>query len=222
MSNLHKIRESNKSLIKEVRSSVAVSSGEDLVVPDGCWDILITYNQGNPNVLLVNRPLVGPALVPHVAGQEMLIITFAPGVFVGLALPQTATGMLSLPLASKNKFWLGPKAVEIPTFSNAEAFGEDLRRKGFLTSDKIVTQALIDGTTVHERARQRHFKRITGMTLAYFKQVERAHAAARQLQRGTPILQVAHDQGYSDQFHLAKSLRRILGQTPSSLRRGAN
>lgn len=188
------------------------------MTPDGCWDIIIAKNQGQQTVMLVNRPLMQSARVPHTAGLEMLTITFATGAFVDLCLPQSPTGMLFLPLAGKNKFWLGSKVVEIPTFENADILGSDLHRKNILVSNTIITGALANKATAQERTQQRHFKRITGMTFAYFKQVERAQAAAHQLRHGAPILQVAHDQGYSDQFHLAKSLQHILGQTPTQIR----
>ncbi|HVI69512.1 MAG TPA: helix-turn-helix domain-containing protein [Magnetospirillaceae bacterium] len=220
MSNLHKIRSSGALLVKEVRKSMAITTGKELITPDGCWDIMVYKHQGSTKVMLVSSPLVSPAEVPHFAGQEMLVITFEPGAFIFAQLPLTVAGMHELSLVGKRSFWLGSSVIEIPNFENADTFADRLRRDGFLINDTVVENALVGKSDEQQsRTRQRHFRRVMGMSLVYFRQIERANAAADRLRRGSPILQVAHDLGYSDQFHMANSLRRILGQTPSALRR---
>jgi len=39
------------------------------------------------------------------------------------------------------------------------------------------------------------------------------------LVRGTPVLDAVYETGYFDQAHLANSLKRFIGQTPSQLTR---
>jgi AraC-like DNA-binding protein len=46
----------------------------------------------------------------------------------------------------------------------------------------------------------------------------RARTAVEMLQRGVPILDVAHDLGYADQAHLTRDLRRLTGYTPGQTR----
>ena len=61
---------------------------------------------------------------------------------------------------------------------------------------------------------QRHFLRTTGLTYKTFTQIERAQKAMALLQMGRPAADVAFALGYSDQPHLIRSLKAIMGETP--------
>ena len=52
--------------------------------------------------------------------------------------------------------------------------------------------------------------------------IERVCAAAALIRTGAPIADVAHDLGYYDQPHLARSLDRFIGHTATALRNGAS
>jgi methylphosphotriester-DNA--protein-cysteine methyltransferase len=89
-----------------------------------------------------------------------------------------------------------------------------------LAHDPVV-EAALQGYPVEKtltiRTVQRHFLGATGLTQAAIHQIERAHRAAELLQRGVSILDTVHQAGYSDQPHLTKSLKRLLGRTPAQL-----
>ena len=59
---------------------------------------------------------------------------------------------------------------------------------------------------------------MTGLAPGAVRQIERARAAAALIQTGAPIADVAHDLGYYDQPHLARSLDRFIGHTATALR----
>jgi AraC-like DNA-binding protein len=76
-----------------------------------------------------------------------------------------------------------------------------------------------DVPLISRRSMQRRFLRVTGMTHARFRQIERARYAAKLLCAGSPILDVVQRANYFDQAHLTRSLKHLVGQTPTALLR---
>lgn len=70
------------------------------------------------------------------------------------------------------------------------------------------------------RSVQRRFLRVTGITHAAFRTIERARYATCLLREGTSISDVVHLAGYFDQPHLTRSLKHLIGQTPAEISRG--
>jgi methylphosphotriester-DNA--protein-cysteine methyltransferase len=68
------------------------------------------------------------------------------------------------------------------------------------------------------RSAQRHFLRATGMTYAAFRQIERARFTTNLLKDGVSILDAVQLARYFDQAHLTRSLKRLIGQTPTEIR----
>jgi AraC-like DNA-binding protein len=93
-----------------------------------------------------------------------------------------------------------------------------LHQKGLLKSDAVV-ESLAQGRAraQADRTLQRHFRHITGMTPSRYKQIVRALRAAEMLRAGRPAIEVAYELGYADQFHLSKSVKQVMGQTPSEI-----
>lgn len=91
---------------------------------------------------------------------------------------------------------------------------------GLVTRDGAVQAALAgDREALSRRSIQRHFRMATGMTQATHRQIERARYATRLLRRGVSILDTVHEAGFFDQSHLARSVRRLIGQTPADVMR---
>jgi AraC-like DNA-binding protein len=67
------------------------------------------------------------------------------------------------------------------------------------------------------RSMQRHFIETTGITLNYFHQIQRAREATRLLQTGSTPVEAALAVGYYDQAHMTKSLKKIIGKTPTEI-----
>jgi methylphosphotriester-DNA--protein-cysteine methyltransferase len=127
---------------------------------------------------------------------------------------------VTLPDASTQSFWLNGSAWEYPTFENADTFVARLLKKGMVIRDRTV-EAIVrgEGNAMSLRSAQRHFLRATGITHAAFRSIERARYATQLLREGTSIADVVHLAGYFDQPHLTRSLKHLIGQTPSEIAR---
>jgi hypothetical protein len=142
---------------------------------------------------------------------------------LGAFLPQLPTGglvdgMVDLPTASRDAFWLAGSMWQIPTYDNADLFVERLARAGLLALDPIV-EAAVHGqpTVLTQRAVQYRFLRATGITQHMAQQIERARFATLLLQAGVSIRDTTQQAGYYDQPHLTRALQRFIGQTPAQL-----
>ncbi|MGH1547660.1 hypothetical protein ACRAWB_00120 [Leifsonia poae] len=101
--------------------------------------------------------------------------------------------------------------VQIPQFADAEEFVALLVRRGSV----VLTD--IEGISVTDRTRQRRYLAAVGLPKRTVIQIERANDAAVQLSEGRPPATVAHEAGYFDQPHLARSLRRFIGPSATEL-----
>ena len=115
--------------------------------------------------------------------------------------------------------WVGIR-LRIGSFMpvHADTFIDRLVRQGLLLRDPVVDDVLhgrLDGRS--ERTVQRRFVQATGLTQGHVCRVERARSAMALLQRGVSILDTVHKAGYYDQPHLTRSVKRLLGQTPSEI-----
>jgi hypothetical protein len=157
-----------------------------------------------------------PVLLHFEKDDEYIGISFKPSTFLPClpAKPLVDCGS-SLPRVNKRKFWLGNNAWEIPTFDNAEVLINKLVDDGLLKIDHVV-DAILNGmpNTFSPRSIQRHFIQTTGITLNYFRQIQRAREASDYLQTGSTPLEAALAAGYYDQSHMTKSLKKIMGKTP--------
>jgi hypothetical protein len=215
-------RAADSPLIERITQVAYEERTQEWVTPDGCWDIVIFQKPGGTMVFqtgLTTRPV----RVENGAGDSFLTISFKPGVFM----PRTPgfrtvdTGLVR-PLVSSRAFAIDSETFEIPTFENAEQFVTRLVRREVLVRDDLVASAL-EGRprAITTRSMQRHFLSALGMTPKQFPQVQRAMHAVDMLRRGIAPAAVATDAGYSDQPHLTRSLKAIMGQTPGQIVRGA-
>jgi AraC-like DNA-binding protein len=186
--------------------------------PDGCWDIVVLRRGGVTTVLqtgLISRPVV----LENDAGDSYLAISFKPGVFVPKRPGQAMLDRgVVRPLVSAHAFEMESERLELPTFENAEGLVARLLRRGLLASDELVeTAAAGNPRAISPRSMQRHFLAVLGMTPKQFAQIKRACHAVELLRRGISAAAVAIAVGYSDQPHLTRSLKAIMGQTPGEL-----
>ena len=68
---------------------------------------------------------------------------------------------------------------------------------------------------INERSLQRATSRWLGMSPKAYLRLTRARAAHAQLLAGAPVLEVSGELGFSDQAHLTRELKAILGVTPA-------
>jgi AraC-like DNA-binding protein len=145
---------------------------------------------------------------------------------LGVHMPSLPTHLLldhrdvHLPVSEDGSFELLGSRWPLPDLQNAERYVDELARHGVLARDHVVEAAIRgDRQPLTIRSVQRHFRRTTGMTHRLFHQIERARHATNLLRDGAAILDTVHEAGYFDQAHLTRSLRVLIGQTPTSVMR---
>lgn len=210
-------RQADSPFVHAVTRWVIGDEGTRLAAPDGCWDLVVLKQGGATNILLTGQTTRAVSL-PFAPGDEIMTISFKASTFLS---PVPAADLLDrgvLLSTASHSFQLASDVFEIPTFDNAEEFVQSLSKKGQLRQDEVVEEALLDQLPAYsQRSIQRRFLHATGMTQNYFRQIERARRAAALLQSGIPATKVAFELGYSDQPHMSRSLKRILGRTPTEI-----
>jgi len=219
MSQIHTNRPSGSPYIDRVWATTNVSDGTYLATPDGLWDLLfLTLEDGSRGAMLAGQA-TKPAYVPYTGGTSAVVISFAAGAYI----PQISGKEMidqakMLPMIDATHFELAGHVFEIPDFDNAEHLVEDMAARGLLKIDEVVA-AVLSGNpkAMSDRAMQRHFVAATGLTRKMLDQIQRAQAAVRLLQSGKRPVDAAAETGYTDQPHLAKSLKRIMDSAPSDV-----
>ncbi len=211
-------RSSDSPLVKAIVHMVYTKRAEDLVAPDGCWDILIIKHHGKRKVLLTGIT-THPVVSANEPNDELLCISFKPGVHIpGLSPREMRDKGVMLPQTNNWSIGVGCERFEIPTFESADDFVEALAKRDLLVQDELVNSVLFgEPRAASLRSLQRHFIETTGVTLNFHLQIRRAHRAAQLLRDGNPAIEVAAETGYSDQPHMIRSLKFLLGQTPTQI-----
>jgi len=159
----------------------------------------------------VKGPESHASRAPVPAGAEFLGIRLALGVVIPeIPVPGLVDRFADLP-TDGTWFHLVGNRMRTPRFADAEAFVELLVRKGLLVSTDV------QDTSVTDRTRQRRYLAAVGLPQRTVLQIERASDAAVRLREGHQPADVAHESGYFDQPHLARSLRRFIGPTATEL-----
>jgi len=184
-------------------------------------ELVVTHLPGLTRVTL-RGPVTKAAVIECPPNGQWLAIRFRLGTY----LPKVPTAALldrsdlQLPLISDRRFWFDGAAWEVPTYENAESLVERLARCGAIAHDSVVSSAITGNPGDRTlRSVQRHFSRAAGLTYGRIRQIERARRAAEMLRHGTAILDVVDTTGYSDQAHLTRSLKQLIGQTPKKIMR---
>jgi hypothetical protein len=190
----------------------------DLALPDESWDLVVMKHEGQLRVLLTGQTT---RVVPlqFQPGDEFLTLSFRASAFLRTAPAETMLDQGTiLPMLTSRTFRLGADPLEIPRFENAEDLAARLVKIGLLENDSLVA-GVLEGRPPAASARsiQRHFQRTTGMPFYSFYQIRRAYDAVSRLLSGAAAADVALDAGYSDQAHMVRSLKQILGRTPTEL-----
>jgi hypothetical protein len=214
-------RLSDSPCVERVWTARSERAGEFLSVAATNSELVVSRYQDRV-FLTVRGPETRMTTYDCPAGGDWLGIRFKPGTFLPQFRPETLRDHndVTLPEASTRSFWLDGSAWEYPTFENADIFVARLLKKGIIARDRTV-EAVVRGEphALSLRSAQRHFLHATGVTYAMFRQIERARYAANLLREGAAIADVVHLAGYFDQPHLTRSLKRLIGQTPTEVAR---
>lgn len=214
-------RLSDSPLVERVWTSYSERAGEFLSIAAPHWEMAVTRYRGQ-TFLTVRGPETRATTVDCPSDGEWVGIRFKLGTFM----PALPPGLLrdrqdvTLPGAVTRSCWLNGSAWEYPDYENADTFVARLVRKGLIRDEPVVHAALRgECRRISPRSAQRRFLRATGITHTAVKTIERARYAVQLLRDGLPVADVVHRAGYFDQPHLTRSLKRMIGQTPSEIAR---
>src|SRR5215470_3347444 len=181
-------------------------------------EMVVTRQWGTAQ-LTVRGPETKATTSPIPQDAEFFGIQFSLGTFMpGLPPGQLVDGSLTLPRATGTSFWLDGAGWELPGPDNADVFVDRLVRAGLLVHDPVAAAALqghVEG--VCTRSVERRVSRATGLTRGAISQIRRAERAVELLSQGVSPIDVACHAGYADQPHLTRSLKRLVGRTPSQI-----
>lgn len=219
MSQIHTSRESSSPYIDRVWHTRNLTDGTYIATPDGSWDLIVLVQEDGSRSVMLAGQATEPATVPYRANTQGIVLSFAAGAYLPAYPGSKMLNMAEmLPSNGPNHFVLAGKTFAIPTFDTAEELVADMLSKDVLKMDDVVA-SILNGNekALSDRAKQRHFLEVTGLTRKSLEQIRRAQEAVRQLQDGKKPLEVAVEAGFSDQAHLAKSLKKIMHSKPSDV-----
>ena len=157
--------------------------------------------------------------MPIPQDAEFFGIEFSAGTFLpDLPPSRLVDRTLTLPQVSDRSFWLDGSAWEFPGPDNADVFVARLGRAGLLVHDPIVAEALHGEVAgLSTRSVERQVAQGTGLTRGAIERIRRAERAVDLLSRGAPPSDVAPPPRLRRPVPPDRSLRRLVGQTPSQI-----
>lgn len=196
----------------------ALTDGVYNATPDGSWDLIHIEKPDGAHLVFLTGQQSQPASVPYQAGEISVVTSFAAHFFLQSGpLPPDGAVIEFLP-AEGGRFSLAHLDLPLPTYDNAELIASELLSAGVLRMDPVVTGGLgLMNFAASERSLQRHFRHATGLSQKDFEQIRRAQEAVRLLQAGGKPADVAVAAGYTDQAHMTKSIKRIMGRLPTKV-----
>ena len=214
-------RASDSPFVERVWGCHSEGGGPFIAVASSHWELVVTRLEGAATVTL-HGPETRAREVHCPPDGEWFAIRFKAGTFMPrLPVANLLNGQdVNLPSAFRGRFRLEGHAWEIPDFENAEAFVARLARRGIIARDAAVQAALEgDELALTKRSAQRHFLHSTGMSHTALRNIQRARRATQLLRAGASPSEAAIEAGYFDQPHLTRSLRRLIGLTPTRITR---
>jgi AraC-like DNA-binding protein len=213
-------RLSDSPFVEAVWRSQSVGGGSFTSLAENRWEMVVTKQQDKTTFTL-RGPETQASQAPIPEDAEFVGIIFKLGAFMP-HMPTVArvNNDIDLPATAFQSFWLLGMTWEIPNYDNADTFVSRLIQNGYIAFDPIIDAALQNQPlTLSPRSVERRFLQATGLTQGSIRQINRAKHALALLKSGVSILDTVDLAGYTDQPHLTRSLKRLLGQTPAQLLR---
>jgi hypothetical protein len=214
----HTGRTSHHPWIDTVWQTVCLSDGIYKATPDGSWDLILSVAPDGQAMVFLSGQATEPVDVPYCACEHSVVISFAAHVYLAQDKEVRTGAAIRLLPVDDDKFNLDGVELPLPTFSNAEQLVEKMVDANLLRSDDMVAKAFTaTPKAASKRSVQQHFKKTTGITQKDFQLIRRAQDAVRRLKAGEKPAAVAAELGYTDQPHMTKSIKKIMGHLPSDL-----
>ena len=212
-------RLSDSPFVERIWCAQSERTGDFLSVAASQWEMVVSTYQGETTITVRGPETKVTPMRVTLVGAEFFGIIFKYGVFM----PRFPVGTLvdadlDLPDATSTSFWLNGSAWQFPNYENADTFVERLAREDLLVCDPII-QPVLRGEfqELSPRSIQRRFVQATGLTQGSIRKIERARYATILLQQGASILDTVEQAGYSDQAHMTRSLKQLIGKTPAQI-----
>jgi AraC-like DNA-binding protein len=213
---------SHSASVESIWSSHSTDAGSFTSLAVSSSELVFTRTAGITTVNL--RGPESRATTAHSpADAEFFGITFRLGAHFPALPPSALLDRHAMLSTVGRTFWIDDHALPIPGARDADDFVERLVRLGLLRREPTVEPILRNEfferlATV--RTAQRRFVQATGLSHRAVQSIERARRAVALLEAGTSIADVVHDLGYTDQSHLTKTLRHLVGRTPALIAKG--
>ena len=194
-------------------------TGDFLSIAASQWEMVVSKYQGETAITVRGPETKVTPMHVNLVGGEFFGIIFKYGVFMPrFPISSLVDGDLDLPDASSKSCWLNGSAWQFPTYENADTFVERLLWEELLVCDPII-QSVLRGEPqeLSPRSVQRRFVQATGLTQGSIRKIQRARRATILLQQGVSILDTVERAGYSDQAHLTRALKHLIGKTPAQI-----
>jgi len=151
--------------------------------------------------------------VPYEAGTSAVVISFTASAYlVGLKGDELLDLTKILPNMDEDHFTLLDHTFHFPEYETAEELASAMVGTGILKQNDSVASVLNgEPRAMSSRTMQRHFHDVTGISRKGLEKIRRAQEAVKLLQLGTATAEVAAEVGYTDQAHLTKDLKHIMG-----------
>jgi AraC-like DNA-binding protein len=212
-------RASDSPFVERIWRSHSGDGGTFTSTAGSHWEMVMTKYQDR-TIVTLRGPETQATEASCPPDTEFLGIVFKAGAFM----PKFPASMLmdrrdlNLPLAAGKSFWLNSSVWQFPDFENADTFINQLAREEMLVFDPMIDVALrAQPHTLTQRTIQRRFLQATGLTHNTVYQIQRARYATLLLTQGMTILDVVEMLGYSDQSHMTRALKHLMGRTPAQI-----
>jgi|TARA_R110002110_G_scaffold151701_1_gene343989 AraC-like DNA-binding protein len=187
------------------RWEYSVTADETSIIqPDGCRDVILVSRPNEPDEIRITNWDSQPQAVRLLKGTKMVGYRLSPGTTIATTVLMNNdpnTFVLEGMIESE-----GTQSLEI--FELIETLAQSN-----LTVQQVARQS---GRTV--RTLQRQFRDLSLPSPDYWRLLGRARRAAKALPCRVPLVEIAHEYGYSDQAHMTREFVRWFGNTPSRLR----
>jgi len=212
-------RQSDSPFVEKIWRAQSERTGDFLSVAASQWEMVVSTYQGQTTVTVRGPETKATSMQVNLMGAEFFGIIFKYGAFMPyFPVSSLVDGDLDLPDASSKSFWLNGSAWQFPTYENADTFVKRLVGGDLLVCDPIIEPVLRgESQELSPRSVQRRFVQATGLTQGSIRKIERARHATMLLGQGVSILDTVEQAGYSDQAHLTRALKHLIGKTPAQI-----
>lgn len=178
------------------------------------WGLAFTKRaDGKPEAVLLGSSFNYGTLDSSI-GDEYWGVEFHPFVTMRGVDKPSIVGKLEPLEVVNGRFAIGADTYQIPCFDELETFCQDLVEQGIISH---ATRSLSHQKQSLRSAQRKH-RQTVGLTLKQVEQIKRAEHAAALLRNGMTLSEIAAEAGYTDQAHMTRSLKSLLGKTPSQIK----